>query len=275
MKKLLVLILILSLSVTGAHAEDRPRMILLDVYRQMGWGDRVEIGCIDEDGNLWFMTGSASALGWPHGIEAQLDYLLSTKLLEWKYRLKASDLFDLKGLIGSAALQTGKAQMAACDAGTQAGYAIRYGEDGRAQAILLGTSGDEVFENTDPNAQSLYLYLKLLFPEVTCYGSSMGPEGFQPVSVAAFLGLDNSVLGAAKIKAYLIDCEEGPIELETLDMNLLHLALNGSVLGKANATAVTGNVTSLVFCDADDKRLFSIEFFDGLLVADDGMYFVQ
>lgn len=275
MKKLLIVLLILSLFTVLAHAEEKPRIILLTTYQQMGWGDRIDVGCVDEKGNLWFMTGSASALDWPYGLKAQLDYLQNTKFLELKYQLRSSDLFDLKGLIDSVEPQEGKARSAACDAGTQASYAISYDADGHAEAVLLGMSGDDVFENTDPDAQSLYQYLRLMFPEVTCYDGSMGPAGFQPVSITAFLDLDPALLHTAKIKEYLIDCEEGPIEAETVDMSLFDLIQTGSVIGKANASVVTGNITSIVFYDADDNCLGSIEFYNGLLVADDGMYLVQ
>ena len=44
-----------------AEALDRtatvPRIILFTFYRQMGWGDRVQIGCVDEDGGIWAGIG--------------------------------------------------------------------------------------------------------------------------------------------------------------------------------------------------------------------------
>ena len=74
MKKILAALLMLALCFTLAHAESDPKIILLTVYQQMGWGDRIDVGCVDEEGGIWTMTGSASSLGWPGGIEEQLSY---------------------------------------------------------------------------------------------------------------------------------------------------------------------------------------------------------
>ena len=49
------------------------------------------------------------------------------------------------------------------DAGTEESYAVRYTAEGDPEVILLGVSGESVFENTDPNAQSLYLRLRQMF----------------------------------------------------------------------------------------------------------------
>ena len=44
------------------------------------------------------------------------------------------------------------------------------------------------------------------------------------------------------------------------------------VVGKESATGVTGGTTSFFFSDRDGNNLGSVEFYNGLLVGDDGMY---
>ena len=278
MKRVLVCMLALIIAMTAvtaqaAAAQERPRMILLTVYRQMGWGDRIDVGCVDEKGGVWTMTGSASSLGWPGGIEEQLLYLHDTALLERIGEFSFDELFDLKGLIACTQAQPFKASPAANDAGIEVSYAIRYSD--APEAVCLGMSGDDVYENTDFNAQALYALLRQLFPDVTCYGGTMGPAGFQPIPVAEFLGLDRDAIRDAQIRAYLIDCEAGPIEVESVDERVRDIVLSGMVTGKVNATMVTGGTTSIGFYDGDDNCLGSFELYQGLLVANDGMYRIE
>ena len=278
MKKLLIgmlalIIAIAAVAAQAAAAPERPGVILLSVYRQMGWGDRVDVGCVDEEGGIWTMTGSASSLGWPSGTGAQLAYLHDTALLEKIGELNPDEMFDLKGLIACTEAQAVKASPVASDAGTEISYAIRGSDD--PEAVCLGMSGDDVYENTDPNAQALYARLRQLFPNVTCYDGAMGPKGFQPVPAAEFLGLDRDVVRDARMKAYINDCEAGPMEVESVDESIRNIVLSGMVTGKANASLVTGGTTSIGFYDEDDNYLGGFELYRGLLVARDGMYRIE
>ena len=278
MKKVLVWMLALITAVSAISAQavtkpGRPRMILLTVYQQMGWGDRIEVGCVDEEGGVWTMTGSAASLGWPGGIEEELSYLDDTALLEKIGEFNFDELFDLKGLIACTEAQTVKPDPVANDAGTEASYAVRYSDT--PEAVCLGMSGDDVYENTDPNAQALYALLRQLFPNVTSYGDTMGPKGFQPVPVAEFLGLDPEAIRNAQIREYIIDCEAGPIEAESVDESVRDIVLNGMVTGKVNATMVTGGTASIGFYDEDDNYLGGFELYQGLLVTRDGMYRIE
>ena len=275
MKKLFAVLCILSLAILPAHAEKPPKIILLTVYQQMGWGDRIDVGLVDDKGGLWTMTGSASALGWPGGLEAQLEYLMTAAPLEQIGALSADDLFALNSLIVSAEPGEGKPYPAANDAGTEISYALRYDAEGTVDAVRLGMSGDDVYENFDPNAQALYLVLRLLFPNVACYGGTMGPAGFQPVPVAQFLGLDPEAIRTATIKESYIDCETGPKEAPNADESVRDLVLNGTVVGKANAMSLTGGTTVFGFYDADGAYLGSVELYRGLLVTNDGMYRIE
>lgn len=280
MKKVLTFLLLLALigacaAVGGVAERATERPILFTAYQQMGWGDAFQAGFVDEAGGVWTLSGSASDVKWPGTLEAQLAFLSGTDRLEKVGELDSEALFDLNGLIASAEAQPREARPAACDAGTEKSVALRYGTDGEAEVVWLGMSGDDVFENTDPNAQALYLYLRRLFPNVTCYGGEMGPAGFQPVPVAQFLGIDASAVQGATVKAYLIDCEAGPVETDCDADRARAIVLDGTVTGKANATAVTGGTTSFGFYDANGSCVAAFELYRGLLVARDGMYTIE
>ncbi len=280
MRKLTVLLticMLLGLTVT-VHGKDDPKVILYTVYEQMGWGDRVEVGCVDEEGGLWTMSGSASEIGWPYKTEEQPAYLA-----EHKIRLVSAgriedfdDLFDLRGMVNSVEEDTeAKSVPAANDAGTELSFAVRYDKDGTAHLIKLGTSGDDVFENTDPTAQALYLYLRQQFPGVTCYPAAdgMGPAGFTPVPLAEFCGIDLQAAQNARIEACYNDCEAGPSPVDPGD--ILETLKNGIVTGKASCTMTTGDFYTFSFYNENDEHMFSVDLYRGLLVRNDGMYYIE
>ena len=103
-----------------------PRIILFTFYRQAGWGDRVQIGCVDENGGIWAGAGFDSTLKWPYKAEEQLAYLQSGKNLEKIGQMDSGKLFDLKGLVESVPDQGQKSYPAANDAGTEKSYAVQY-----------------------------------------------------------------------------------------------------------------------------------------------------
>ena len=163
-----------------------------------------------------------------------------------------------------------------CDAGTESSQAVRYDREGKAEAILLGMTGDDLLENTDPNAQALYLKLRLLFPFVRCYaGEETQGWGFRPISIAAFCHLDEINWDDVRVSAWYTDCEAGPQQrdlTEDEEKRILDCVKTGFVIGKENAFGVTGGTTTFFFSDRDGKTLGSIELYNGLLVCNDGMY---
>lgn len=283
MKRLICLLAALLL-LAGMHAANPAaaaaasapgQIILYTCYRQMGWGDRVQIGCVDTDGCLWLLTGSDSTLKWPYEVSEQLDYLQAAGEMEPVGKLDSGELFDLKSLVFSTEDQGHDSHPAANDAGTERSYAVQYDRDNRPRGILLGMSGDDCFENFDPDAQALYQRLRQLFPQVTSYGGNMGPAGFQPVSVKAFCGLDELDLNSLTVAAAYMDCEAGPQKLNVSEedrLRLLDFIQNGKVTGKANATQTTGGSTSYSLFDPSGRFLASLELYQGLLVRPDGMY---
>lgn len=269
------------LSGTGSVTAESnpPRIILYTYYRQMGWGDRVQIGSVDDQGVVRLLTGNDARLKWPYKPHDQLDYLLQTEKFSEKFTLTHDDLFALKSLVSGVEDQGSKSVPAANDAGTEKSYAVRYSKEGEPSFVLLGMSGDDMFENTDPTAQSLYLVLRRLFPEVTTYAYNsfgIGPQGFTPVPLAEFLQLDLYAVSNADIKGFLSDCEAGPVPLEMTaedKANLIALINNGVVTGKADCIVSTGGFNDYDFFDAAGNWIGSVAIEDGLLVKGDGHYY--
>ena len=262
-------------------ADGAPRMILVTYFTQLGWTDTIAIGCVDDDGNIWTLMGGYMELQWPSSPEEQLAFLAEAKNLEKAGRIEGDDLFDLKGLVNSAEDRGRDTEYVADDAGIETSFAAQYDSDGLTGIVLLGVSGDECFENTDPNAQALYLWLRKTFPDVPSYAYDdlgMGPKGFQPVPVIEFLKMQDLDLTGATVTCYAVDCEAGLIESEVSEEDqewVLDLLKNGTVTGKANATMVTGGTWVYIINDAEGNDIGSVELYRGLLVRNDGMYSVS
>ncbi len=271
--------MILWTSGDAAAREGSPRIILYTYYRQMGWGDRVQIGWVDEDGAVRLITGHDSELRWPYKPEEQIEYLSRAEGFTEKSRLKHGETFSIVSLIYSAEDQGSRSIPAANDAGTEKSYAVDYTREGGPAYILLGMSGDDMFENTDPDAQALYLRLRQLFPEVTSYaGDMMGPRGFVPVPFSEFTGLTADMVRDAEIKGYLSDCEEGPIPLELTDADkakLTELLRDGVVTGKADCVESTGGFYVINFLEPNGGWMAGLMFEDGMLKAPDGRYYIE
>ncbi len=274
MKRIIVVcffVLALLISVPGYADKPPVRPILYTYYRQLGWGDSVQIGYVDSNGDLWALKGNDSELEWPGGRENQLRYLEEHQF-EKIGKLDHDDLFDLESLVGVVKKDEGPALPVANDAGTESTYAIQYDRDGNASTVLLGMSGDDVYENLDPNAQGLYLAARRLFPFVTCYGGSIGPVDFIPVSLTSFCHLGD--LHGASVKAYYMDCETGPKERDLSkeeQSDIINEIMNSNVTGKVSATDITGGFTDYYF-SIGNEELGHISIYNGKLYHSDGMY---
>ncbi|MDR9831373.1 hypothetical protein RCJ22_37940, partial [Vibrio sp. FNV 38] len=141
-------------------------------------------------------------------------------------------LFELNSLIFSVEDQGTETEAVSEGGGAESSYAVVYIEDEPAQRVLLGVSGDSRFENTDPDAQALYLWLRELFPDVTNYfGGDAGPRGFQPVSLIEFMGWQHIDFTRVVITGWDMDCVAGPIPFELPEENaeeILQMILNSN-----------------------------------------------
>ena len=150
MKRLLVMLLALLLT-APAFAETQRTILLYTDYEQAGWGDALQVGWVDSEGELWLWEGHAGETDWPDARDKKTAWMLSRTDAESLGRLSDEALANLKGL--TLSLPDGKPtwQAAACDAGPEESYALPEGA-----AILLGGSGAARCDNTDPSAQALY-----------------------------------------------------------------------------------------------------------------------
>ncbi len=284
MKKIFAAIIaaVLVMGLAAAAYAETPDIILVTVYEQEGWGDRISVGFVDEDGGLWTLEGSASALEWPRAPEEQIAYLLRSGQKVQVGRLSSDDTFDLKGLIQCAELRQPEPQGWACDAGTQRGYAV-LGSGDEPEIMILGITGDSMWENTDANAQALFAHLCRLFPDVPCYAGTYmkttgEPWGFTPVKLRDFLRMDWLDREDITMECRLTDCEAGPRECAMTagdTERILNILRNASVTGKANASLVTGGTYVFSFSDSEGEYLGSFEVYGDLLIRSDGMYYID
>ena len=268
---------------TGEGSSDTPspRIILYTYFWQIGEDDRLEIGSLDEEGVMRTFSGCFSESSWPFGAKEQLEYLSHTEKFTVKKTLSRDEIFAVKSLLsGVEKRQYDPVYTDIDDGGTEESFAVRYAKDGEPEIILLGKSGIELFENTDPNAQALYLRLRKLFPEVPndAYDPYLGPKGFEPVPLTAFLGLDGDALLNTEIEAFLTDSEEGdlPLELSTEEKTeLISLLRDGMITGKADCISSTGGVSLYTFRSPNGTLLGEADLQDGWLVTNDGRYYIE
>lgn len=274
---LLICLLPLSLAAAQAIPDLRPdNIILYTDYCQAGWGDSVQIGCIDSQGQVFTLEGHNAVLKWPYSLNEQIQYLENRDDLIHLGTLSRDDLMSIKSLIAAVEDQDTASHPAACDAGTETTYAVR-SNNGVHEFILLGMSGDDAFENTDPNAQTLYWVARMLFRNVQSYyhTSGMGPAGFTPVSLLSYFGVTEADVRSASIHAYDADCEEGLLEhvlTPDEESSIRDLMLSGTIIRKDNALSVTGGFTVYRFDAADGSLLCTLDLYDDLLLTPDGMY---
>lgn len=272
---LLALCLLLGL----AARADAPRVILYSAYQQEGWGDRVEVFWVDRSGGLWTLSGSASSLKWPSDPEAQAKYLNETNAAVQTGALSSDDALALASLAWSVedhGRQMGAGTM--LDYGVSANFAVRYDGDGVPACVLLSAYGARAFSNPDDDALALNFALAKLTAQGISDEELMRALGINPVSLPEFCGYDPAALYGATLTAQYMDCEEGPIPVELDDaeeQRIRNLALNGSVVMKANALEVTGGSTDYIFRDQNGEVVAVISLYDGLLFTGDGMYVIK
>ena len=272
MPMILAAVLLACVSAPALAQSEKPRVILYTAYRQVGWGDLVQIGWVDEEGGLWKIEGHDLELKWPYGWEEQAAFLEKNpgeKIGEMDFEA----LFDLKGLIATAENTEGRASGYMNDAGTETSRAVRYDGEGKMETVLLGMTGDDFFINPDMNAQALYRKLRMMFPFVRCYADESW--GSLAVPLPTFLKKEGVSVSGARVEIRYDDCEAGPIQTEVTPeeaAQALALWQYGWVTEKENASVVTGGTYTISFMDDAGGTLCSFTLYRGLLATMDGMY---
>ena len=281
-KKVLMIlgaILVAAVMFTSAAAEETPRPLLVTWYRQVGWGAKMQAGCLDERGALWFgelADASKLSLKTPEDVVA---YFHENSLFERIGEVDAIRMTELESMITPLNEENVRQVGWANDAGTEYSYAFRNSEKG-VETILLGTSGDRGMENGDENARALYFELRSLFPGVASYAGweNMGPEPLEPRSLMEFCAFKPLDAERVSVTVCSSDCEAGSAERKLTReeaAELIERLANTLIVGKQSALSVTGGVDSYVFSDADGNVLGKCAFFDGMLYRADGMYRIE
>ena len=307
--KLLLLCMLLLALVGGAVAEGTgsspdalPRVVLFGVYRPDPESDTVALGCLDEAGDLWVAEQAGSS--WPAstaGIEGLLSarrgmHRLENVLDDYYdgYLMDREWLSDLCAVADTVPLQEGVPEETGLAGWCLGVYAMRAAKSGEPEPVLLGMAGRFLFENTDAGAQMMYRWMwrKLTLMEI--FSSDAGyaaeriePHGFEPVTLREFFRLPDRA-EESEITAESVNCLTGYEKLELTGENLEEirtLIRRGVVIGKRNATVVTGGTTMISLLGTDGQVLGSMEFFrtapdeygsqELLAVARDGMYSVS
>lgn len=275
-KRIFLLMTLIAVLLPCAFAATVPprNIILLTEYQQAGWGDTFQLGVVDSEGKLWTYADSSRG-DIPYDMNDLLAWAKSTDKLKLRATLSRTDLRDLVSLVQTVPEQKVTYRCGACDAGMQTGIAVRKDKNGGTLIIVLGASGDSVYENTDPAAQSLYRTLRTLFPEIIAYDgdASMAPAGFQKTDLLAFCGYEGIDLTKLTMTAYVNDCETGPFQINP-SLSAAEI-MRMTVTGKQNSMAVTGNTVICCFRDEDGSTVASFEFYGGMLVRPDGMYSIE
>lgn len=99
-----------------------------------------------------------------------------------------------------------------------------------------------------------------------------------PVSLASVSGLEDADIENAVIRAWFMDCEDGPHPVELTserEEEIRAMALSAMVTEKVNNMGLTGGMTSYSFLSPEGDYLGSFEIYEGLLLLGDGMYRVS
>ena len=257
-------------------------LLLTGSFSDYWFEPQCSLGVVDEDGVLWRYEGLLEP---GRDLYSALQGLAAQGKLTRVGELSHDELFDLKSLVcavDAGALVIGEDYIDDGDVTERYAFRVNVSDEGvpDIETILLGMADAELAENTSPAAQALYKRLATLFPDIRYadYGPEYAPKGFQPVPLAEFCGLSGLDAEGITVHAYDADCEVGLTEIpltEKEQQSWLTLPHRALVTGMANATQVTGGTTVIVFETADGTHLGSLEFYQGLLCTNDGMYFLE
>ncbi len=161
---LLILLYTILLSASAAAETSAPAsQVVLYTYYQAAEEDRLEIGCMDRKGNLYSLSGSGSDLQWPASAKDQPARFTSRTDFTRLGSVKQAYRDRIRNLLTTVRDHGTQARSNPGSLGTEVSYAVRYEHDGTPVLTLLGMSGDQVFENTDPDARLSTGYCAVFF----------------------------------------------------------------------------------------------------------------
>lgn len=270
-----ILILLTLAGKGSAKAEEQTpgRPLLVTCYLNYAWGEVYQIGMIDENGIVWEAEGSVLE-NIPYSPDAYTAFAENRDFLHCAGSVSQKDLFDIKGLIATCENQAVTYTPAACDAGMQTALAYRTNQAGEVECIILGASGDSMYENTSPAAQALYTLLRNTFPGVCSFpGDGMGPQGFEERDLFTFLNIPSGEALPCTLTAAWLDCESGE---EAIPATQTVASLQRlSVTGMKSAAIPTGNITLYRLYDEQGNFIAAISFYGDLLLTEHGLYYVK
>lgn len=272
---IMVLTMVIVCALSACAENTTPRsIILMTEYQQMGSGEEFQLGALDSEGNLWTYRSETRG-DIPFDKEGLLAWAETTDQLVEGKQISDDDLMDIVSLDKTVPAQEISCTSYACDAGEQTSYAIRKDRKGGMEIVVLGISGDDTYENTNPGAQSLYKTLRDLFPGVKAFekDANAAPAGFQETDILTFCGYKDIDLTMLNLRAYANDCETG---LSEIDPAITAEEIAGMrVTGKKNSMCTTGNTIIYKFTDENGDTRACFEFYGDLLVRNDGMYSIK
>ena len=263
--------------------EDRPRVFLYSVLKEEPDSTSISVCCIDEAGDLWSADMADAE-------EDILQLLWERRGMKQDSNLKMRDvdlsnmkdakISDLAGMAQVVTEGRGSPEATGAGIGENAIYALQYDTEGNPTPVLLGVNGDAVYENTDPNAQTLYQYMRMhqsFYAPCNFATEGLTPRGFRMVTVRQFFGMENVDAKTAVITAAMTDCEEGFIDVQLTEEDREKAAAlleRGVIIRKESPWLDTGGTMCYFFRDETGKDLGCIETCeeDGLAVGNDGKY---
>lgn len=283
----LILIVTAVLCFSAAAMADSQRVILYSVLKEKTEDGNIHTSlcCIDAEGELWSLESADAEenedilqlLRERRGMKS--EGTITGSKYDGKY-VDRERIREMAVMADTAEAAAGVPEETGADIGEYAVYAVKYDPDGNPEPVLLGISGDAVFENTDPGAQALYRFMTCF----QCFRLPCGfaeegltPHGFTMVTAREFFHLENVNAETAVLTAAMTDCEEGYIDAQLTEEDrrkVFAILERGVIIGKENPWLVTGGTMVYFFRDENGEYLGTIETYDedGLAVAADGMY---
>lgn len=257
-----------------AEGGERPQIILMACYQQVGWGVYADAAFLDEEGGIWHYENE---MGLPREDAERLELLGKTEDVEHVGQLDKRRVEEIRSLI--AAIQPEEVKRGPghiLDYGLDTYSAIRYGDGGEAEIICLAKWGDWTYENTDINARAVYL---ALFTEVLGndldsdeYEFLYQPTPFERMSLTDFCGVEKNIFEDATV-AVRENGTERTLEGTEAEEKLAWLQ-SLAVTGKRSALKPEGGETTYLLVTPEGAEAEFV-FSDSLLARPDGMYTVE